>query len=97
MPGWVCPAPLRDTEHITMAHGGGGRLTSELVEHLEAERVKALRAVERDEHHSGAQPLGPQRLVAAQLRAAHDFLLEKPNSSAATLRICTSSAPSVIR
>lgn len=33
-PGWVCPAPLRDTEHITMAHGGGGRLTSELVEHL---------------------------------------------------------------
>lgn len=31
---WSCPAPLRDYDSIAMGHGGGGRLTSELVEHL---------------------------------------------------------------
>lgn len=32
--GWTCPAPLRDRDAIIMGHGGGGRLTAELVEHL---------------------------------------------------------------
>ncbi len=32
--GWTCPAPLRDRDNIVMGHGGGGRLTAELVEHL---------------------------------------------------------------
>jgi len=32
--GWSCPLPLRDTERIVLGHGGGGRLSSELVEHL---------------------------------------------------------------
>ena len=32
--GWTCPLPLRDYERITLAHGGGGLATSELVEHL---------------------------------------------------------------
>lgn len=31
---WSCPLPLRDYERITLAHGGGGLLTSELIEHL---------------------------------------------------------------
>jgi hydrogenase expression/formation protein HypE len=31
---WTCPLPLRDTPNILMGHGGGGRLTAELVEHL---------------------------------------------------------------
>lgn len=31
---WVCPAPLRDHPTIILGHGGGGKLTSELVEHL---------------------------------------------------------------
>ena len=31
---WSCPAPLRDRERVVMGHGGGGRLTAELVEHL---------------------------------------------------------------
>ena len=31
---WSCPAPLRDHEAIVMGHGGGGRLSAELVEHL---------------------------------------------------------------
>lgn len=32
--GWSCPLPLRDHSRIVLGHGGGGRLTAELVEHL---------------------------------------------------------------
>jgi hydrogenase expression/formation protein HypE len=31
---WSCPLPLRDYPTIVMAHGGGGKLGNELVEHL---------------------------------------------------------------
>jgi len=31
---WSCPLPLRDHPTIVMGHGGGGRLSAELVEHL---------------------------------------------------------------
>jgi hydrogenase expression/formation protein HypE len=31
---WSCPLPLRDYPSIVMGHGGGGKLSSELVEHL---------------------------------------------------------------
>jgi len=31
---FVCPLPLRDYPNIVMGHGGGGQLTSELIEHL---------------------------------------------------------------
>ena len=31
---WSCPVPLRDHPGIVMGHGGGGRLSAELVEHL---------------------------------------------------------------
>lgn len=31
---WSCPMPLRDQPNIVMGHGGGGRLSSELIEHL---------------------------------------------------------------
>ena len=31
---WTCPAPLRDRANVVLGHGGGGRLTAELVEHL---------------------------------------------------------------
>jgi len=32
--GWVCPIPLRDYPNVVMGHGGGGKLSAELVEHL---------------------------------------------------------------
>lgn len=32
--GWSCPLPLRDHPVIVMGHGGGGKLSAELVEHL---------------------------------------------------------------
>lgn len=31
---WTCPLPLRDHAVIVMGHGGGGRLTAELVDHV---------------------------------------------------------------
>ena len=31
---WTCPLPLRDYPHIVMGHGGGGKLSAELVEHV---------------------------------------------------------------
>jgi hydrogenase expression/formation protein HypE len=32
--GWSCPAPLRDQERVVMGHGGGGKLSGELIDHL---------------------------------------------------------------
>jgi hydrogenase expression/formation protein HypE len=31
---WTCPLPLRDYPNIVLGHGGGGKLSAELVEHL---------------------------------------------------------------
>jgi hydrogenase expression/formation protein HypE len=31
---WSCPLPLRDYPTIVMGHGGGGKLSAELIEHL---------------------------------------------------------------
>jgi hydrogenase expression/formation protein HypE len=31
---WSCPIPLRHHPTIVMGHGGGGKLSAELVEHL---------------------------------------------------------------
>ncbi len=32
--GWNCPLPLRDYPNIVMGHGGGGKLSAELIENL---------------------------------------------------------------
>ena len=32
--GWTCPLPLRDHDQVVLGHGGGGVLSSELIEHL---------------------------------------------------------------
>ncbi len=32
--GWTCPLPLRDHPNVILGHGGGGKLSQELVEHL---------------------------------------------------------------
>jgi hydrogenase expression/formation protein HypE len=44
---WVCPMPLRSYPTIVMGHGGGGKLSAELVEHLFAPafRSDALNAL----------------------------------------------------
>ena len=32
--GWSCPLPLRDHDRVVIGHGGGGKLSTELIEHL---------------------------------------------------------------
>lgn len=32
--GWSCPLPLRNHDRVLIGHGGGGKLSAELVEHL---------------------------------------------------------------
>lgn len=32
--GWSCPLPLRGHDRVVIGHGGGGKLSAELVEHL---------------------------------------------------------------
>jgi hydrogenase expression/formation protein HypE len=32
--GWACPLPLRDHSLVVMGHGGGGKLSADLVKHL---------------------------------------------------------------
>lgn len=32
--GWTCPLPLRDYDRIVIGHGGGGQLSTDLIEHL---------------------------------------------------------------
>ncbi len=32
--GWTCPLPLLDYPNIVLGHGGGGKLSAELIEHL---------------------------------------------------------------
>jgi hydrogenase expression/formation protein HypE len=32
--GWTCPVPLRDHDRIVLGHGGGGKLSAELIEHV---------------------------------------------------------------
>ncbi len=32
--GWSCPLPLRDQPNIVMGHGGGGKLSADLIQHL---------------------------------------------------------------
>ena len=29
--GWTCPLPLRDHPNVTLGHGGGGKLSAELI------------------------------------------------------------------
>jgi hydrogenase expression/formation protein HypE len=32
--GWTCPMPLRDYPNVLMGHGGGGKLSAELIDYL---------------------------------------------------------------
>jgi hydrogenase expression/formation protein HypE len=56
-----CPAPLGRHTTIQLAHGGGGRLTRELVEHLFLPSFD--NALLRDRHDSAVLPLGGARIA----------------------------------
>lgn len=55
---WSCPMPLRDYPSVVMGHGGGGRLSSELVEHL------FLPAFSGTEHAGVLQQLGDAAVLS---------------------------------
>lgn len=49
--GWSCPLPLRNHDRVVIGHGGGGKLSAELVEHL---FLPAFGRVEGAELHDAA-------------------------------------------
>ena len=54
---WSCPLPLRDQPNIVMGHGGGGRLSAELIEHL------FLPAFAGTEHEAALKQLGDSAVL----------------------------------
>ncbi|HKK72805.1 MAG TPA: hydrogenase expression/formation protein HypE [Candidatus Krumholzibacteria bacterium] len=56
-----CPIPLEDYDAVTMAHGGGGRLSQKLIESL---FVPALGGSRLDELHDGARLPRPDGAMA---------------------------------
>jgi hydrogenase expression/formation protein HypE len=59
--GWTCPLPLRDHDRVVIGHGGGGRLSGELVTHL---FLPAFGADPTDVLHDAASiDLGGRRLA----------------------------------
>ncbi len=58
---WSCPVPLRDHERVVLGHGGGGKLSAELIEHL---FLPAFGSDPSGELHDGATlPATNQRLA----------------------------------
>ncbi|MEZ5143696.1 MAG: hydrogenase expression/formation protein HypE [Acidimicrobiales bacterium] len=78
--GWTCPLPLRDHPTVVAGHGGGGRLTADLVRHLflpafapvagEADRGVGDRGDERG--HDGDEGAVLARLADAAVLPAPD-------------------------
>ena len=61
--GWTCPVPLRGHDRIVMGHGGGGKLSSELIEHLFVPAFNDGAAVEL--HDAATVPVTTGRLAFA--------------------------------
>ncbi|MEZ5317999.1 MAG: hydrogenase expression/formation protein HypE [Vicinamibacterales bacterium] len=60
-PGFVCPLPVTERPHVLLAHGGGGRLTQELIEQL---FMPAFANAALEARHDGASvSLGAARLA----------------------------------
>ncbi len=59
---WTCPAPLRDETHIVLGHGGGGLLSSELIEHLFLPAFDPLSTLDggAGDPGGGARPAAPR-------------------------------------
>lgn len=72
---WACPAPLRDYSEIVMGHGGGGRQSADLIQHL------FVPAFARGEALSPLSQLGDGaviRLGGARLAMSCDSYVVRP-------------------
>ena len=67
-----CPAPLNDTDHIQLAHGGGGRRMHELLEKISCCRISATR------RFWSATTARPCRYRGARLAFTTDSYVVKP-------------------
>ena len=56
---WACPIPLRNYPTIVMGHGGGGKLSAELVEHLFAPAFRSTALDALGDAAGGDLPAGP--------------------------------------
>ena len=61
--GWSCPLPLRDHPRILLAHGGGGRLSAELIDHLFLPALSGRRGGPAELHDSATIATGGARLA----------------------------------
>jgi hydrogenase expression/formation protein HypE len=69
--GWTCPAPLRDQPNIVMGHGGGGKLSAELVEHL-------FLPASRNEHLEGLGDAAVLSLPPGRIAMSTDSFVVRP-------------------
>ncbi len=69
--GWTCPAPLRDQPNIVMGHGGGGKLSAELIEHL-------FLPAFRNEHLEGLGDAAVLELPAGRIAMSTDSFVVRP-------------------
>jgi hydrogenase expression/formation protein HypE len=58
---WSCPLPLRDHPNVVLGHGGGGKLSAELVRHLFVPAFHGEGAVELND--AAVLPAQPDRLA----------------------------------
>src|SRR6056297_1886753 len=65
-----CPLPLRDYPHVVLSHGGGGRLSAELVEHV------FLRAFGRP--HAPLADSTPLSLPGRRIAVSTDSFVVRP-------------------
>lgn len=69
--GWACPAPLRDQPNVVMGHGGGGKLSAELIEHL-------FLPAFRNEHLEGLGDAAVLQLPPGRIAMSTDSFVVRP-------------------
>ena len=77
---WACPVPLRDHPNVVMGHGGGGRLSAELVAHLflPAFAGTPLAGTLAELGDSALLDLGPELGPGARLAFSTDSYVVRP-------------------
>ncbi len=77
---WACPVPLRDHPNVVMGHGGGGRLSAELVAHLflPAFGGTPLSGTLAELGDSAVLDLGPEFGPGARLAFSTDSYVVRP-------------------
>lgn len=73
--GWSCPLPLRNHDRVVIGHGGGGKLSAELVDHL---FLPAFGRAEGAEQHDAATVLTGAPGAGGRLAFSTDSYVVRP-------------------